>query len=44
MRYVRTLKGLLPAPVNPVTTEMARSVTVNISLEPAIIAISAFNL
>ena len=44
MRYVRTLKGLLPAPVNLVTREIARSVTVNISVEHAIIAFSAFNL
>ena len=44
MRYVRTLKGLSPAPVNPVTREMARCVTANISVEHAIIAFSAFNL
>ena len=44
MRYVRTLKGLSPAPVNLVTREMARSVKVNISVEHAIIAFSAFNL
>ena len=44
MRYVRTLKGLSPAPVNLVTREMARSVNVNISVEHAIIAFSAFNL
>ena len=44
MRYVRTLKGLSPAPVNLVTREMARSVKVNISVEQAIIAFSAFNL
>ena len=44
MRYVRTLKGLSPAPANLVTKEMARSVTVNTSVEHAIIAFSAFNL
>ena len=42
MRYVRTLKGLSPAPVNLVTREMARSAKVNV--EHAIFAFSAFNL
>ena len=44
MRYVRTRKGLSPAPVNLVTREMGKSVNVNISVEHAIIAFSAFNL
>ena len=44
MRYVRTLKGLSPAPVNLVTREMGKSVNVNISEAHAIIAFSAFNL
>ena len=42
MRYVRTLKGPLAVPVNLVTKEMGRSVTVNISVAHAIIAFSAF--
>ena len=44
MRYVRTRKGLSPAPVNLVTREMGKSVNVNISVAHAIIAFSAFNL
>ena len=42
MRYVRTLKGLSPAPVNLVTKQMGKSVKVNISVAHTIIAFSAF--
>ena len=42
MRYVRTLRGPSPAPVNLVTKEMGKIVKVNISVKHAIIAFSAF--
>ena len=44
MRYVRTLKGLSPVPVNLVTKEMARSVKVSISVEHSIKALAFFRL
>ena len=42
MRYVRTLRDPLAVPVNLVTKEMGKNVKVNISVEHASIAFSAF--